>query len=99
MSQQARNRGRGVPRPVSITAPARARTIRPTRVEIDLDAIIANAGLLRDVAGAALYAVVKADAYGHGAAPVARALAAAGAADAFAVSLVEEGVALRDAGV
>src|SRR5262245_42338907 len=98
MNQQARNRGRGVPRPISI-APARARSIRPTRVEVDLDAIIANAGLLRGVAGAALYAVVKADAYGHGAAPIARALAAAGAADAFAVSLVEEGVALRDAGV
>jgi alanine racemase len=76
-----------------------ARSIRPTRVEIDLDAVVGNARLLRGFAGVALYAVVKADGYGHGAVQVARALAAAGAADGFAVSLVEEGVALRAAGV
>jgi alanine racemase len=44
-------------------------------------------------------AVVKADAYGHGAAAVARALEAQDAAAGFAVSLVEEGVELRDAGI
>jgi alanine racemase len=80
-------------------ADAGARAIRPTRVEVDLDAIVGNARTLRQLAGTRLYAVVKADAYGHGAVPVARALEAAGAADAFAVSLVEEGVTLRDAGV
>ena len=78
---------------------AGGRSIRPTRVEVDLDAIVGNARILRDVAAARLYAVVKADAYGHGAVPVARALEAARAADGFGVSLVEEGVALRDAGV
>jgi alanine racemase len=83
----------------SIAAVPTARTIRPTRVEVDLDAIVDNARLLRRFAGAQLYAVVKADGYGHGAAPVARALAAAGAADRFAVSLVEEGLALRAAGL
>ena len=45
-----------------------------------------------------LIPVVKANAYGHGAVPVARALSAAGAT-AFAVALVEEGVELREAGV
>jgi alanine racemase len=74
-------------------------SIRPTRVEVDLDAVVHNAKLLRGVAGAALYAVVKADGYGHGAVPIARAIEHAGAADGFAVSLVEEGVVLRDAGI
>jgi len=102
MPGRARNRGR-VSRPIPIAAASptitSARAIRPTRVEVDLDAIVGNARLLRRFAATALYAVVKADGYGHGAAPVARALAAAGAADGFAVSLVEEGVGLRAAGV
>jgi len=73
--------------------------IRRTRVEIDLQAIVGNARTVRDVTGTALYAVVKADAYGHGAINVARALTEAKAAAGFCVSLVEEGVALREAGV
>ena len=55
-------------------------TIRPTRLEIDLDAICSNYRALRAAAGGSpALAVVKADAYGHGAVPVARALRAAGA--------------------
>lgn len=73
--------------------------IRRTRVEVDLAAIIANARTLRSLTGAQVYAVVKADGYGHGAITVAQALTRAKAAAGFAVSLVEEGVALRDAGV
>jgi alanine racemase len=73
--------------------------IRRTRVEIDLQAIVENARTVRRVTGTPLYAVVKADAYGHGAVSVATALAQAGAASGFCVSLVEEGVALRDAGI
>ena len=73
--------------------------IRRTRVEVDLSAIVGNARAVREAAGAQLYAVVKADGYGHGAIQVARALAAARACEGFAVSLVEEGVALREAGV
>ncbi|HEX5062053.1 MAG TPA: alanine racemase [Kofleriaceae bacterium] len=73
--------------------------IRRTRVEIDLQAIVGNAAAVRAVTGTSLYAVVKADAYGHGAVSVATALAQAKAAAGFCVSLVEEGVALRDAGV
>lgn len=73
--------------------------IRRTRVEVDLAAVVANARALRDVAGTQLYAVVKADGYGHGAVAVAQALSAANAADGFCTSLVEEGVALRDAGI
>jgi alanine racemase len=74
-------------------------SIRPTRVEVDLDALAANAALLRQLAGAPVYAVVKADAYGHGAPDVARALARSPAVAGFAVSLVEEGTQLRDAGI
>ena len=73
--------------------------IRRTRVEIDLAAIVANARAVREVAATALYAVVKADGYGHGAVAVAKALADAHAADGFCTSLVEEGVALREAGI
>jgi alanine racemase len=73
--------------------------IRRTRVEVDLAAIIGNARTVRAVTGTDVIAVVKADGYGHGAVAVARALTAARAVAGFGVSLVEEGVALRDAGV
>jgi alanine racemase len=73
--------------------------IRRTRVEVDLAAIVANARTVRAMTGTEIVAVVKADGYGHGAVAVARALTAARAAAGFGVSLVEEGVALRDAGV
>ncbi len=66
--------------------------------EVDLEAISANATVLCAVAAPAeLCAVVKADAYGHGAVPVAAA-ALAGGATSLAVALVEEGVVLREAG-
>jgi len=72
---------------------------RPTWAEIDLDAFAHNLSLFaRAVAPAGVIAVVKADAYGHGAPEVALAAQASGAAG-LAVALVEEGVALRDAGV
>jgi alanine racemase len=73
--------------------------IRRTRVEVDLAAIVGNARAVRAVTGTDVVAVVKADGYGHGAVAVARALTAAGAVAGLGVSLVEEGVALRDAGV
>jgi alanine racemase len=74
--------------------------MRPTRVEIDLEAIRANVRLACRLAGpqAAVLAVVKADAYGHGTIPVARAALAAGAGG-LGVATPEEGVALREAGL
>ncbi len=67
--------------------------------EIDLDAVANNVGVLREaVAPSAVWAVVKADGYGHGAPEVARAALAAGA-EGLCVALVAEGVALREAGV
>jgi alanine racemase len=72
---------------------------RPAWATVDLDAIRHNASLLARMSRpAALCAVVKADGYGHGAPAVARA-ALEGGAGWLAVALVEEGVALRDAGI
>lgn len=72
---------------------------RPAQVIVDLDVLRANLELLRRRAGtAAFMAVVKADAYGHGARRLGPALEAAGVSW-FGVALVEEGMALRDAGV
>jgi alanine racemase len=73
--------------------------IRRTRVEVDLAAIVGNARSVAAIARTDVVAVVKADAYGHGAIAVAQALSKARAASGFAVSLVEEGIALREAGV
>lgn len=73
--------------------------LRPAWVRVDLDALTANARLLaRRIAPARLGAVVKADAYGHGAVRVALALEREGA-ELLCVALVEEGVELRRAGV
>ncbi|GGK80619.1 alanine racemase [Ornithinimicrobium pekingense] len=71
----------------------------PARVTVDLDAISANVRTLRErVGGTELMAVVKADAYGHGLVPSARA-ALAGGACALGVAQPTEALALRSAGV
>jgi alanine racemase len=76
-----------------------AGALRPSWGEIDLDALAANlAHLRRRVAPAGVLGVIKADAYGHGAPQVARALEAAGI-DWLGVAMVEEGAEVRRAGV
>ncbi|MFC8126117.1 alanine racemase [Streptomyces sp. NPDC057302] len=75
------------------TAPLRA------RAEIDLAALRANVRTLRALApGAAFMAVVKADAYGHGMVPCARAAVQAGATW-VGTATPEEALALRAAGI
>ncbi len=73
---------------------------RPTWVEVDLDCIAHNIVQYRNLIGPAveIIAVVKADAYGHGAVAVARAAVAAGASR-LAVASYEEAVELRRAGL
>jgi len=72
---------------------------RPVWAEVDLGALRWNIETLASSAApAVLLAVVKADGYGHGAVPAARAAVEAGAAW-LGVALVEEGAALRDAGI
>jgi len=85
---------------------ARGRTLpvvepgRPTYASIDLDALRHNLGVVQKSVGGAtrVLAVVKADAYGHGAVQASRTLVEAGAWG-LAVSLVEEGLELRGAGI
>lgn len=73
---------------------------RPTWAEIDLDALAENYRIIRKrvTSEVQVMAVVKANAYGHGAAQCARRLAAEGA-DWFGVGLPEEGIELRDVGI
>jgi alanine racemase len=71
--------------------------LRPTYAEIDLGAIRHNVAAFKDLlAPSELCVVVKADAYGHGDAPVAEAAMEAGASW-LAVALLEEGIRLREA--
>ncbi len=72
---------------------------RPAWAEIDLGALAANLGTLRAVLGdARILAVIKADAYGHGAPEASLALEAAGV-DLLGAALLEEGAEVRRAGV
>jgi alanine racemase len=73
--------------------------LRPAWVDVDLDALVRNLAQLRSLLGGShAMAVVKADAYGHGAVGVSRALEQAGV-DALGVALLEEGAEIRRAGV
>ena len=81
----------------------RPRPVRPTSRawrETDLAALAHNAKVLQSCLayGTELMAVVKADAYGHGAVRVSRALQKRGVC-AFAVACLSEGIALRKAGI
>ena len=68
-----------------------------TRVLIDLDAISHNIDAVREKAGVPVMAVIKADAYGHGAVPIARLLRSKCAF--FGVSSMLEALELRRAGI
>ena len=65
---------------------------------VDLSAIKHNVALLKEKSGTNLLAVVKADAYGHGLVPVAKAALDAGAS-MLGVALLEEAITLREAGI
>lgn len=80
--------------------PAVGASQRDTRADVYLDRLAANVRAVRALIGpgVVLLAVIKADAYGHGAIPVARAVLAAGAGW-LGVACVDEGVALRAAGI
>ena len=73
---------------------------RPTWAQIDLDALASNFHLIQQQVGPVItvLAVVKANAYGHGAVACARRLAQEGAGW-FGVALPEEGIELRNSGI
>ena len=73
-------------------------TQRPTRVVVDLDALTHNLGVIRGRVGVPVMGIVKANAYGHGLVPVALHLQAQGI-DQLGVAFLEEGIALREAGI
>lgn len=72
----------------------------PSRAIVDLDAYAHNLGVVKRFAGAGveIAPIVKADAYGHGAIPIARTAIACGVR-MLGVATVEEGIALREAGI
>jgi len=74
--------------------------LRPTTLQIDLAAAAANVRVVRQLVGPArkIFAVVKADGYGHGAAELGAVFVAHGA-DALAVADLGEGVRLRQRGI
>ena len=92
------------PRPRPIEERLRAAGLAPLPrtawLEIDLDALRVNLAVIREVVGPRVRVepVVKADAYGHGAVPVSRALEAAGA-DGLSVATLDEAFELREAGI
>jgi len=73
---------------------------RPTWAEINRDSLAANFHIVKDRVGpnVKVMAVVKANAYGHGAVECAARLEAEGA-DWFGVALPEEGIELRNSGI
>ena len=71
---------------------------RPTRIRIDLDALSHNLHSIRAHVGVPVMGIVKANAYGHGLVQVARHLEARGV-EQLGVAFVEEGIALRKAGI
>jgi len=80
---------------VEIVAP-----LRPTIMDIDLDALVNNYRELKRRAGnSKVMAVLKANAYGHGLIACARVLEQECSVDFLGVALVEEGVRLRQAGI
>src|SRR3989442_2817418 len=83
-----------------ITSPNKLTGHRPTWAGINLDALAANFHLVKNHVGPGVnvMAVVKANAYGHGAVACARRLEREGA-DWFGVALPEEGIELRNAGI
>jgi alanine racemase len=81
-----------------VTAPT-VKLLRPTWAEISLAKLRRNFERVRALAGGRkVMAVIKADAYGHGAVAIARELASAGV-DALGVATVEEAIELREAGL
>ncbi|MFH1415248.1 MAG: alanine racemase [Elusimicrobiota bacterium] len=77
---------------------AEKKLYRQTFVRVDLNSLRNNFSKIRDIANMAVMPVVKADAYGHGAVNVAKALEEEGA-DILGVATIEEGIELRENGI
>ncbi|MGJ4802059.1 alanine racemase [Luteimonas sp. SDU82] len=71
---------------------------RPSRIRVDLEAIAGNYRAIAAHVGVPVMPIVKANAYGHGLVEVSRRLQSAGAQQ-LGVAFLEEGIALREAGI
>src|SRR5689334_23862297 len=88
-----------LPRVLRPTRAVPADAVRPTRAEVNLANLRHNLRVMQRAAGGAqVWAVLKADGYGHGSKAVARTLERAGASG-VCVALLEEAVELREAGI
>ena len=88
-----------LPRVLRPTRAVPADAVRPTRADVNLANLRHNLRVMQRTAGGAqVWAVLKADGYGHGAKGVARTLERAGASG-ICVALLEEGIELREAGI
>lgn len=83
---------------VPAKAPESPPRFRPCWAEVELAAVSSNVEALRKFCEVPIAAVIKADGYGHGSVEIAQA-AVEGGATWLAVALIEEGHALRDAGI
>ncbi len=71
----------------------------PSWIEIDLEQFKKNIGIIRSLIGSSLFCLpIKANAYGHGLCPIAKAAQEAGI-DYLAVAHLQEGIALRQANI
>jgi alanine racemase len=88
-----------LPRVLRPTRALPADVVRPTRAEVNLANLRHNLRVVERAAGGTrVWAVLKADGYGHGAKAVARTLERAGV-HGVCVALLEEGIELRQAGI
>lgn len=83
---------------MSEALPVSPLSVRPTFARIDCDSLRDNLLALQSLCRVPVWGVVKADGYGHGACEIARVLEKTGVAG-LCVSLLEEAVELREAGV
>ena len=92
--------GKHIEKAAASTAVASALFLLPSQIEIDLDALANNISLLKSHlgAGVGIMAVVKANAYGHGALSVAKTVIENGASF-LAVANLAEAIKIRNAGI
>jgi Alr-MurF fusion protein len=98
--QHEKDRDQLVRQGVAWTTPAAFEPVQPSWIEIDTDALANNVKALKETVGDAvtLMAVVKANAYGHGAVTVAQ-TALLNGAEYLGVATINEALELRDAGI
>ncbi len=78
-----------------------SRSYYRVQASVDLNAIRHNLLEIRNIINpdTKLMVIIKADAYGHGAVPIAKAIGDSGSIDSYGVAIIEEAIELREAGI